>query len=100
MGMKADAEGTGTKRGLLQAPTFVGLGNYADLLGDSRFWHSLLNTTIYALGSIFVILPIALLLALAIDAPQVRFKQIFRVGIFLPYYYLRRGDRHYVRVHL
>lgn len=70
--------------GLLQAPTFIGLGNYGQLLTDSRFWHSLANTTLYALGSIFVILPIGLLLALAIDAPQVRFKQIFRVGVFLP----------------
>jgi arabinosaccharide transport system permease protein len=70
--------------GLLQAPSFVGLGNYGQLLTDSRFWHSLENTTLYALGSIFVILPVALLLALAIDAPQVRFKQLFRMGVFLP----------------
>src|SRR5579875_2795452 len=70
--------------GLLQAPTFIGLGNYAQLLTDSRFWHSLANTTLYAIGSIFVILPIGLLLALAIDAPRVRFKQLFRVGVFLP----------------
>ena len=70
--------------GLLQAPTFVGLGNYAALLADGRFWHALANTTLYGLGSIFVILPIALLLALMIDAPQVRFKQLFRLGFFFP----------------
>jgi arabinosaccharide transport system permease protein len=70
--------------GLLQQPTFVGLGNYAQLLSDDRFWHSLANTTLYALGSIFVILPIALVLALVIDAPQIRFKQFFRLGFFFP----------------
>jgi arabinosaccharide transport system permease protein len=70
--------------GLLQPPTFVGLGNYAQLLADSRFWHSLANTTIYALGSILVILPLALLLALVIDTPRVRVKQFFRIGVFLP----------------
>ena len=70
--------------GLLQAPTFVGLGNYAGLLADGRFWHAFANTSLYGLGSIFVILPIALLLALMIDAPQVRFKQLFRLGFFFP----------------
>lgn len=70
--------------GLLQAATWVGLGNYQQLLSDTRFWHSLWNTTLYALGSIFVILPVALLLALIIDSPYVRLKQIFRLGLFLP----------------
>jgi len=70
--------------GLLQPPTFAGLGNYGALLGDSRFLHALLNTTVYALGSILVILPIALLLALIIESPLVRFKQLFRLGLFFP----------------
>src|SRR5258707_15215123 len=58
--------------GLLQPPIFTGLGNYVELLSDGRFVHSLVNTTLYALGSIFVILPVALLLAFAIDAPITR----------------------------
>jgi arabinooligosaccharide transport system permease protein len=70
--------------GLLQAPTWVGLGNYQQLLSDTRFWHSLWNTTLYAIGSIFIILPFALLLALIIDSPLLRFKQFFRLGLFLP----------------
>jgi ABC-type sugar transport system permease subunit len=70
--------------GLLQAPIWVGLGNYQRLLSDDRFWHSLTNTTFYALGSICIILPIALVLALIIDSPRIRFKQFFRLGLFLP----------------
>lgn len=72
------------RTGLLQPPQFIGIGNYKELLGDSRFLHSLLNTTIYGLGSILVILPVALLLALIIEARQVRFKQLFRLGLFFP----------------
>lgn len=70
--------------GLLQPPTFTGLGNYTELLSDGRFLHALVNTTLYGLGSVFVILPIALLLALAIDAPMTRVKQLFRLGFFFP----------------
>jgi ABC-type sugar transport system permease subunit len=70
--------------GLLQPPKFIGLGNYGQLLQDSRFLHSLLNTSLYALGSVFIILPVALLLALAIDSPLTHLKQLFRLGFFFP----------------
>src|SRR5207245_2261896 len=37
--------------GILGSNGFVGLRNYAHVLGDSEFWHSLLVTSVYAAGS-------------------------------------------------
>ena len=44
-------------------PTFVGLKNYIGLFSDPRFKNSLFNTTVYALGSLFIQVPIAFLSA-------------------------------------
>lgn len=66
------------------AGRFVGLANYAALLGDERFRRAVLNTTYYAAGSVFVIVPLALLLALVLHARFVRFKHFFRLAFFLP----------------
>jgi ABC-type sugar transport system permease subunit len=64
---------------------YAGLRNYADLLGDDRFIHSLGNTTYYAAGSLFVLSPLALLIALALNSDRLRFKGLYRLLFFLPY---------------
>src|SRR5262245_24353948 len=46
--------------------TFYGLGNYARLFADPRYLRAVANTTYYAVGSVFVLAPLALLCALAI----------------------------------
>lgn len=38
----------------------VGIANYQTVLTDSRFWKAILNAAIYTLGSVFIILPVAL----------------------------------------
>jgi len=43
---------------------FVGFDNFRNVLNDSRFWTSIQNAFMYTLGSVFIILPIALLAAL------------------------------------
>ncbi len=64
--------------------TFLGAGNYLELFEDRIFLKSLGNTTYYAIGSVFVILPLALLLALMINAAVVRVKSLFRVAFIMP----------------
>jgi ABC-type sugar transport system permease subunit len=66
-------------------PSYVGLQNYADLIGDGRFLHSLGNTTYYAAGSLFILSPLALLIALALDSDLLRLKGIYRLLFFVPY---------------
>jgi arabinosaccharide transport system permease protein len=72
------------QNGLNAQAKFVGLGNYAQLLKDPLFVKSLSNTTTYALGSIFIIVPLALLLALILSRPGLRMREMFRLFFFTP----------------
>ena len=63
---------------------FIGLENYGNLLADERFRHALLNTTLYALGSVFIIVPLALLMGLALNIERLRWRNFFRLAFFLP----------------
>src|SRR5215207_1347414 len=54
------------KRVGISTPQFVGVENYLKLLHDERYLKALLNTTLYALGSLFILSPLALLVALAV----------------------------------
>jgi sn-glycerol 3-phosphate transport system permease protein len=48
-------------------PTFIGLGNYADLLADERFLQVLKNTALYVLGTVPVSLVLGFLFALLVN---------------------------------
>jgi multiple sugar transport system permease protein len=68
---------------LLRPPTFVGLDNFASLLGDSRFLVSLRNTAFYTLLSVPIGMLLALGLALALNQP-LRGIAVIRTAYFLP----------------
>lgn len=72
------------QQGINDDPRFIGLQNYTDLLGDDMFIKSLFNTTYYALGSILIIVPLALLLALMLSIPKLRLREFFRLFFFTP----------------
>ena len=63
---------------------FAGLGNYAYMLGDPRYLRAVLNTTYYMLGSVFVLAPLALGLALLFRSKLLAFKAFFKVVFFMP----------------
>ncbi len=68
--------------------TFTGLDNYARLVQDSRYLEALKNTTLYALASVFILSPLALLVAVAIRSfvvPTAAFKSFYRIVFFLPF---------------
>ena len=58
--------------GIGSEPKFVGLQNYANLLSDDTFRTALVNTSYYAAGSIFLIVPLALLLAVVLFMRSLR----------------------------
>ncbi|GAB1509986.1 carbohydrate ABC transporter permease [Actinophytocola sp. KF-1] len=64
--------------------TFIGLGNYTELLADSQFWNALVNTlSIFVLSTgpqIVVAVALAALLNTRLRAPTG-----WRVGVLLPY---------------
>jgi arabinooligosaccharide transport system permease protein len=70
--------------GLNAAAKFVGLENYSRLLEDDKFIKAVVNTTQYALGSIFIIVPLALGLALLLSIPNLKFREFFRLFFFTP----------------
>lgn len=64
--------------------TFVGLKNYTDLLGDPKFWKSLLNTVYFVVVGVPLTLVFGLLIANALNRGVTRFRTAFRVGYYLP----------------
>lgn len=66
------------------ALTFGGLANYQRILKDATFKQTLLNTFIYLIIQVPVMLVLALMLASMLNNKDLRFKGIFRTCIFLP----------------
>ena len=63
---------------------FVGLDNFRFLLHDTNFHTALFNTTIFALVSVCVQLPLAMGLALLLNGGGSRLRGIFRLIFFSP----------------
>jgi ABC-type sugar transport system permease subunit len=63
---------------------FVGVHNFQLLFADDLFWTSLTNTIYLWLGHIFIMLALALLLALLLNAPWLRLRSVFRTIVYLP----------------
>jgi len=64
---------------------FAGLSNYDSALTDAAFLSSLLRVVVYSLILVPVMLGLALVFALLLDARRVRFQRFARLSIFLPY---------------
>lgn len=67
----------------LNTPTFAGIGNYKIIFSDPLFYKAVLNALFLALASIFLQIPIALLLALSL-ARGVRGESLYRTIYFIP----------------
>ncbi|PSL55882.1 carbohydrate ABC transporter membrane protein 1 (CUT1 family) [Saccharothrix carnea] len=64
---------------------FVGLDNYAAVLGDAKFWESFFRVLLFLVVQVPVMLGSALVAALAIDSARLHAAGLFRIVIFLPY---------------
>ena len=67
-----------------QSKIYVGFSNFLDLFSDPIFWKSVWNTTYFALGTLTLQLPIALILALILNSKYVKGKNILRLAFFTP----------------
>jgi len=67
-----------------QTRTYVGTRNFELLISDPAFWRAIRNTLIYALGSLFIQLPLAFGLALALNSRRLRARGIYRLIFFSP----------------
>jgi multiple sugar transport system permease protein len=68
---------------LLGRTKFIGLANYAELIGDIQLWHSLGFTLLYTVLVTAAILLVAFPLALLVDRP-LRIVGFFRTIYFMP----------------
>jgi multiple sugar transport system permease protein len=64
---------------------FVGLDNYAAAIGDGELWAGWLRVLGYGVLVLVVMLGLALLFALMLDAARVRLARFSRIAIFLPF---------------
>ncbi len=64
--------------------TWVGLANYERIFNDSVFWQAAGNTLTYTAASVFIIMPLALVLAVLLNAKTLRFATVWRAMYFTP----------------
>jgi len=81
---KSQVSGLGLGAGA-RRQVFAGLSNYSAALADPAFAASLLRVLVYSLILVPVMLGLALLFALLLDARRVGFQRFARLSIFLPY---------------
>jgi ABC-type sugar transport system permease subunit len=63
---------------------FVGLDNFRFVLADPDFHRALWNTTVFAICSVCIQLPLSLALAMMLNSRSDRLKGVFRLAIFAP----------------
>lgn len=68
----------------LGTPQWVGLQNYLNLFTDQSFVISLINTGIYTVVVLVLVLPAALLISTALNARGLRLRDFFRTLYFVP----------------
>ena len=69
----------------VKAPKPRGWGNFEYLFfKDQNFWETFLNTVFYSAGSVFITIPLALLLALALNSHSLKLKPFWRLVFFSP----------------
>src|SRR3954468_24382463 len=70
--------------GLSEERPFVGLANYAELLGDPYFWHAFERSFLFMAVTVPVRLSLALLIAIVLNDTTLRLAPLFRTLFFLP----------------
>jgi multiple sugar transport system permease protein len=68
----------------IQDAEFVGFINYDRMFNDRVFWQAVSNTSIYAFASLFIVIPLALVLAVLLNSPALRLRSVWRAMYFTP----------------
>lgn len=63
---------------------FVGIKNYTRMFGDKIFLQSLLNTFLYMVIQVPIMLVLALIIATMLNSTALKFRGFFRTSVFLP----------------
>lgn len=68
----------------VKSQEWVGLTNYENVFNLVRFNQALSNTTLYTIGTLLILIPLPLILAVLLDSGRVVQTTVFRTLIFLP----------------
>ena len=68
----------------VQSQEWVGLANYQNGFQLVRFNQAVTNTTVYTVGTLLILIPLPLVLAVLLDSGRVVQSTLFRTLIFLP----------------
>jgi multiple sugar transport system permease protein len=63
---------------------WAGLSNYSRIFTDESFLNATINTLWYAAASLFIVCPLALVLAMALNSRGVVARDMFRTAYFIP----------------
>jgi len=75
---------TSLKSGMGNNLKFVGLSNYSRLFTDDTFQKSVVNTLIYLVVQVPIMILLALFISVLLNDKNLKFKGFFRTAIFLP----------------
>ena len=64
--------------------SWMGLRNYERIFSDRLFWQTVRNTLFYTGASLFLLMPISLVLATLLNAKTLRFANVWRLMYFTP----------------
>ena len=65
-------------------PEFIGMRNYIRMFNDEAFFQASANTAIYAAASLFIVIPLALVIAVMLNAKTLRWKSLWRAMYITP----------------
>jgi ABC-type sugar transport system permease subunit len=68
-----------------RSSVFVGASNFSFVLRDPAFYKAVKNTTLYAMASVFIQLPLSLGLAMLLNTGKSRVRNLFRLILFSPH---------------
>ncbi|TDD26810.1 sugar ABC transporter permease [Kribbella turkmenica] len=63
---------------------WVGLANFREVLGADAFWRAFWHSFAFSLAAIFIEMPLALVLAILLNNSWLRFRNLYRLVLFLP----------------
>ncbi len=69
--------------GILDAPKFVGLGNWREISSDTELTGSIKNTAVYAVEAIFLVFVLALVLAMLLNRYR-KGSNFFKLALYIP----------------
>ncbi|MFI2856190.1 carbohydrate ABC transporter permease [Paenibacillus sp. JSM ZJ436] len=70
--------------GLGPLENFIGVENFVEILSDSYFWNAFRNSFVFMFGIVVIQVPLALLMALLLNAKWLKGASFYRLLIFLP----------------